>query len=192
MKLFSNLKGDLMGGVATSVIALPWAIAFGIVAFAPLGKEYVAQGALAGIYGVIVASFLACLFGGTPGQISLPTAAVSVMISTIIVNLLKTPEIAALGANQVPVILILISITVLFSSVLQAVLGLLGGGKFIKFIPYPVIAGIMNGIAIIVFLGQLRPLLGVPNQTGLMDIFAGNAPIRVETIIVGVVTMLAL
>ena len=35
MKLFSNLKGDLMGGVATSVIALPWAIAFGIVAFAP-------------------------------------------------------------------------------------------------------------------------------------------------------------
>jgi SulP family sulfate permease len=192
MKLFSNLKGDLMGGIATSVIALPWAIAFGIVAFAPLGKEYVAQGALAGIYGVIVASFLACLFGGTPGQISLPTAAVSVMISTIIVNLLKTPEIAALGANQVPVILILISITVLFASLLQGILGLLGGGKFIKFIPYPVIAGIMNGIAIIVFLGQLRPLLGVPNQTGLMDILTFNAPIQFETLIVGVVTMLVL
>jgi len=192
MKLFSNLKGDLMGGIATSVIALPWAIAFGIVAFAPLGKEYVAQGALAGIYGVIVAGFLTSLFGGTPGQISLPTAAVSVMISTIMVNLLKTPEIAALGANQAPVLLMLISITVVFASLLQAILGLLGGGKFIKFIPYPVIAGIMNGIAIIVFLGQLRPLLGVPNQTGLLDIFTGNAPIQFETLIVGVVTMLAL
>lgn len=181
-----------MGGIATSVIALPWSIAFGVVAFGPLGKEHVAQGALAGIYGVIVAGFLASLFGGTPGQISLPTAAVSVMISSIIVNLLKVPEIASLGANQFPVIVILISITVIFASLLQFVLGLSGGGKFIKFIPYPVIAGIMNGIAIIVFLGQLRPFLGVPNQTSLIDIVTGKAAIRFETIIVGVVTILAL
>ena len=58
MKLFSNIKGDIMGGITTSVIALPLAIAFGVVAFAPLGEEYIAQGALTGLYGVIVAGIL--------------------------------------------------------------------------------------------------------------------------------------
>ncbi len=64
MKLFSNIKGDIMGGITTSVISLPLAIAFGVIAFAPLGEEYVAQGALTGLYGVIVAGILTSLFGG--------------------------------------------------------------------------------------------------------------------------------
>jgi len=97
VKLFSNLKGDIMGGITTSVIALPLAIAFGVVAFAPLGDEYIAQGALTGLYGVIVAGILTSLFGGTPGQIAVPTAPMSVMVTSIIATLLKDPEIAALG-----------------------------------------------------------------------------------------------
>lgn len=190
MKLFSNVKGDIMGGITTSVIALPLAIAFGVVAFAPLGEEYIAQGALTGLYGVIVAGILTSLFGGTPGQIAVPTAPMSVMVTSIIATLLKDPEIAALGENQVMVILVLVSMTIFMAGLLQLIMGAVGGGKLIKFIPYPVIAGFMNGIAIIIFLGQLRPLFGVSKDTNLLAIFAGGAGLRYETLVVGAVTII--
>ncbi|MBN2463645.1 MAG: hypothetical protein JXB43_08640, partial [Dehalococcoidia bacterium] len=50
LRLFANLRGDLFGGITASIVALPLAIAFGVAAFAPLGPDYVAQGALAGLY----------------------------------------------------------------------------------------------------------------------------------------------
>ncbi len=129
MRITANLKGDFLGGVTTSVISLPLAIAFGVLAFAPLGEGYVAQGALTGLYGVIVAGILTSLFGGTPGQIAVPTAPMSVMVTSIIANLLKDPEIAALGDQRITVILVLVSMTILFAGVLQLVLGAIGGGK---------------------------------------------------------------
>ena len=192
MKLFSNIKGDIMGGITTSVIALPLAIAFGVVAFAPLGDEYIAQGALTGLYGVIVAGILTSIFGGTPGQIAVPTAPMSVMVTSIIATLLQDPEIAALGNNQIPVILILVSMTIFMAGAIQLIMGAVGGGKLIKYIPYPVIAGFMNGIAIIIFLGQLRPLMGVPKETALIDMFLGRAGYRYETVIVGIVTIIGM
>ncbi len=192
MKIFSNLKGDILGGITTSVISLPLAIAFGIVAFAPLGEAYVAQGALTGLYGVIVAGILTSLFGGTPGQIAVPTAPMSVMVTSIIATLLKDPEIMALGDSQVTVILVLVSMTILMAGLLQVVMGAIGGGKLIKYIPYPVIAGFMNGIAIIIFLGQLRPLFGVPKDTEFLALFSGGASLRYETMIVGAITIIAM
>ncbi|RMF64797.1 MAG: STAS domain-containing protein [Calditrichaeota bacterium] len=192
MKLFSNVKGDIMGGITTAVIALPWSIAFGIVAFAPLGEQYVGQGALAGIYGLIIAGILTSLLGGTQGQISLPTALMAVMTTSIIATLLKNPEITALGENEFAVILLFVSITIFIAGLIQLILGASGGGKLVKFIPYPVIAGFMNGIAIIIFLGQLRPIFGVPKDTALMAIFTGQAGFRYDTLAVGVVTIVTM
>ncbi len=192
MNLFSNIKGDIMGGITTSVISLPLAIAFGVVAFAPLGEEYIAQGALTGLYGVIVAGILTSLFGGTPGQIAVPTAPMSVMVTSIIATLLKDQELTALGSDQVTVILLLVSITIFMAGILQLVMGAIGGGKLIKFIPYPVIAGFMNGIAIIIFLGQLRPLFGVGKEVSLMALLTSGAGLRMETLVVGAITIAAM
>ncbi|MFQ5707786.1 MAG: SulP family inorganic anion transporter [bacterium] len=192
MKLLSNVKGDLIGGLTTSVISLPLAIAFGVLAFAPLGEGYVAQGALAGLYGVIVAGILTSVFGGTPGQISVPTAPMSVMVTSIIATLLQDPEVAATGDSQVTVILVLVSMTVLLAGVLQLLMAVSGGGKLIKFIPYPVIAGFMNGIAVIIILEQLKPFLGLSEHAKLSSIFTGEAGIHFETVIVGTITIVAM
>jgi len=181
-----------MGGIATSVIALPLAIAFGVVAFAPLGESYIAQGALTGLYGVIVAGILTSIFGGTPGQIAVPTAPMSVMVTSIIATLLKDPEIMAMGDNQIMIILLLVSITIFFAGLLQLTMGAVGGGKLIKFIPYPVIAGFMNGIAIIIFLGQLRPLLGVGKDVEFMAILSGTVAVKFDVLIVGLSAIVAM
>ena len=59
---FIDIKDNLLGGLSASVIALPLALAFGIVAFAPLGPSFSSQGALACLYGVVITGFFASLF----------------------------------------------------------------------------------------------------------------------------------
>jgi SulP family sulfate permease len=191
MKFFANWRGDLFGGLTTSVVALPLSIAFGVAAFAPLGPEFVAQGALAGLYTSVIAGALASLFGGTPSQISGPTVSMTVIMTSVIANLMKSPEIAALGDRQAEVILLLAAITILSGGLFQILLGAAGGGKLIKFIPYPVVAGFMNGIAVVVFLGQLHPFFGVENSHAISAIFMGEAGIRYEILAVGIVTVIA-
>ena len=192
MKAPSGFRGELVGGVTTSVIALPLAIAFGVVAFSPLGPEHVAEGALAGLYAVIVAGVLTSFCGGTPGQISLPTAPLAVMVASVITGLLKRPDVIDRGEDPVTLILVLVCLTIVMAAILQWILAALGGGKLIKFIPYPVIAGFVNGVAVVVFLGQLRPLLGLPEGAEPGAVLAGDVPIRFEALAVGGVTLLAM
>ncbi len=184
-----DLVKDVLGGVATSVIALPMGIAFGVVAFAPLGEDYVARGALAGLYGVIVAGILTSLFGGTRGQISVPTAPAAVMVTAVIASLLQDPEISALGPGHIPVVLLLVALTIALAGLLQWVLAAIGGGKLVKYIPYPVIAGFMNGIAIIILASQLPPFLGTPKDTGIGGILSGRVSPSYDILLVGVATI---
>ena len=161
MKLPETLRGDLVGGVTTAVIALPLAIAFGIVALAPLGPEYAAEGALAGLYGVIVGGVLASLFGGTTGQISVPTAPMSVMVTSIITGLLADPRLREVAPDPATLVLALVALTIIVAGLIQWLLAAVGGGRLVKFIPTPVVSGFMNGVAVIIFIGQLRPLFGM-------------------------------
>jgi len=86
MNLLSNVKNDLFGGLTTSVVAMPLAVAFGVAAFAPLGPEFIPQAALAGLYGSIVAGSLASFFGGTP--LYLPDWFYYVLVITFAVSML--------------------------------------------------------------------------------------------------------
>ena len=192
MKLFSNVRGDFLGGFTTSVVALPLSIAFGVAALAPLGPEYIAQGALAGLYASIIAGALASLFGGTQTQISGPTAPMSVVVTSVIVKLMKDPEITQIGSSPAEVILLIVAVTIVCGGLFQILLGLVGGGKLIKFIPYPVVAGFMNGIAVIIFLSQLRLFVGADKSASLASLFTGQTPIRLEIVIVGMATILAI
>ena len=192
MKLSADLRGDLVGGITTSVIALPLAIAFGIVALAPLGPEYAAEGALAGLYGVIVGGVLASLFGGTAGQISVPTAPMSVMVTSIIAGLLADERVRAMAPDPTALVLALVALTIAMAGLMQWLLAALGGGRLVKFIPYPVVSGFMNGVAVIIFIGQLAPLLGVHGETGLDGLLRGEADWQVAALATGAATVLVM
>ena len=99
IQMFSNLKGDIFGGLSSSIIALPLALAFGVVAFTPLGPDFASQGALACLYGAILTSFFASLFGGTPTQITGPTGPMSVMIATMITAQLHARNMTTIEAG---------------------------------------------------------------------------------------------
>ena len=82
-----NLVGDMWGGLAAMLVALPSAIAFGVTILAPLGPQFGAQGAIAGLIGVTILGLLAALLGGTRRLISAPSAPAAAVISALAIEL---------------------------------------------------------------------------------------------------------
>jgi SulP family sulfate permease len=191
LRLFANLRGDLFGGITTSVVSLPLAIAFGVAAFVPLGPDYVAQGALAGLYAFIIAGFLASIFGGTPSQITGPSAPMAVVVTAFIARFAVDPELADLGMSTAEAVLLMVAATILIGGLIQIVLGVVGGGRLIKYIPFPVVSGIMHGIAVLIFISQIRPFFGVDNSVSFNSLITGQATFNYVTITIGAFTVIA-
>jgi SulP family sulfate permease len=144
-KLFSNIKGDAFGGITAGIVALPLALAFGVSS---------GLGPTAGLYGAIFISFFAALFGGTSTQISGPTAPMTAVSMVIIAGIIAANDGDVNKA--LPVILTVF----LLAGLLQIGLGAVGLGKYIRYIPYPVVYGFMTAICVIILLTQILPSLG--------------------------------
>ena len=144
-QLFSNIKGDAFGGITAGVVALPLALAFGVSS---------GLGPSAGLYGAIFISFFAALFGGTNTQISGPTAPMTA-VSMVVIS-----GIIAANDGDLSIALPAILTVFLIAGLSQIGLGILGFGKYIKYIPYPVVSGFMTAIGVIILLTQILPSLG--------------------------------
>ena len=143
--LFSNFKGDLFGGITAGIVALPLALAFGVSS---------GLGPSAGLYGAIFISFFAALFGGTNTQISGPTAPMTAVSMVVIAGII------ALNDGSLEKALPAILVVFLLAGLMQIGLGLLGIGKYIRYIPYPVVSGFMTAIGVIILVTQILPAIG--------------------------------
>ena len=142
---FKHFKGDLFGGITAGIVALPLALAFGVQS---------GMGAVAGLYGAIFIGFFAALFGGTHTQISGPTAPMTAVAMVVVATIVAQFE--GDMNRAVPVILVVF----LLAGLLQIVLGVLKVGRYIRYIPYPVVSGFMTGIGVIIIITQLLPMMG--------------------------------
>jgi SulP family sulfate permease len=131
-----KFSSDLLAGITVAVVALPLALAFGVTSGA---------GAAAGLFTAIVAGLVASAFGGSRYQISGPTGAMTVVL---------LPIIARYGVDKVFLVGIM-------AGIILITLGLLRIGRYIQLIPWPVVTGFTNGIAVVIFLQQLPAALGV-------------------------------
>lgn len=147
-RYFSNVRGDLFGGVTAGIVALPLALGFGVAS----GIE---NGAAAGLYGAIAVGFFASLFGGTPTQISGPTGPMTVVVAGMVGSLTGDPR--------------WIFTAVILAGIFQIVLGLLRFGRYINYIPYPVVSGFMSGIGIIIIILQAAQLVGHRPAAGTVE-----------------------
>lgn len=144
-KIFAHIKGDIFGGLTAGIIALPLALAFGVSS---------GLGPTAGLYGAIFLSFFAALFGGTNTQISGPTAPMTALSMVVIASLIASND-GDVG-KALPIILAVF----MLSGFMQVVLGLMKLGKYIRYIPYPVVSGFMTAIGLIIISTQTLPVLG--------------------------------
>lgn len=145
-----RIRGDVMGGITAAIVALPLALAFGIASGA---------GALAGLYASIFGGITAAVFGGCGVQITGPTGAMTAVLVSIVGQY-------GLGGMFLAGVL---------AGLMQVVLGLLRLGKFVKYLPQPVIAGFTNGVSILFFvtaIGDARDELFITVITIIMIVLA--------------------
>lgn len=146
-RMSGNLRGDVFGGITAGVVALPLALGMGVASGLP-------NGAAAGLYGAIILGIVASLFGGTPVQVSGPTGPMTVVVAAVAMQLQDPP---------------LVFTAILLGGALQIVFGLLKLGRFITYIPYPVVSGYLTGIGVIVISLQSPALLGHEAQANPVD-----------------------
>lgn len=149
-------KGDITGGLTAAVVALPLALALGVLS---------GMGAIAGLYGAIALGIVAAMFGGTPTQISGPTGPMTVVSAMVVADAIK------LNGNLEQAMGMII-ITFFLAGLIQVGFGLSKIGKYIKYIPYPVLSGFMTGIGVIIIMLQLFPLLGHVSPQSVWDVLA--------------------
>ena len=167
------LQKDVMAGLTVAAVALPLALAFGVSSGAT---------ASAGLVTAILAGIVIGLLSGAPYQISGPTGAMSAVL------ILLSQQYGLQG----------IWIAGLLSGFLLLVIGLLKLGRFIAFIPAPVITGFTSGIALIIFIGQIDNLLGVKTagaESALLKVIGyvkGGFTPDWKAIVIGVIVILTM
>lgn len=131
------LTGDVFGGINSAIITLPQALAFGVAT---------GFGAGAGIWGAIILCFVAGMLGPKVPLISGTTGPVAIVVASAMIALNNNMQAA---------------VTVLFTAaVFQIIASLTDIPQMVKYIPYPVISGFMNGVGIIIIILQINPLMG--------------------------------
>jgi len=142
-----TIKTEILAGMTSAVVTMPVAIAYGYAS---------GLGPYAGFVSAIVLGFIAALVGGTSGQISSPTGALTVAISVFVVT-----EIEIQGSLEAA-LPVLMAIFVL-AGCLQLFFGLLKLGENIQYIPFSVISGFMSGVGLIIIVLQIPNTFGVPS-----------------------------
>jgi SulP family sulfate permease len=144
-------RTDIVAGVTVGVVALPLALAFGITS---------GLGARAGLVTAIVAGLIAAVFGGSHVQVSGPTGAMTVVL---------VPIVAEYGRDAVFVVGIMAGVLITIAAFARL-------GRYLAYMPWPVIEGFTLGIAVIIFLQQVPAALGVTKPKGTSTaVVAGKA-----------------
>jgi SulP family sulfate permease len=181
------LAGDLWGGLAAMLVALPSSIAFGVASYAALGKDYVANGVLAGIFGAIATGLLSSPLGGSPCLISAPCGPAAAVLSAFAAEMMSARAASpALTPERVAALMIGVA---LVSGALQFLYGAIGGGKLIKFIPYPVVSGYLSGVGALIFASQIPGFLGFSQSASLAAGLSAPEHWKWQGIVVGLTTV---
>ena len=125
----SDIKTNLFSGLTVALAMVPEAIAFALIA---------QVSPLTGLYAAVIVSFITSAFGGRPGMISGATGALAVVMVALVVQH---------GAEYLFATVVLMGVLQLFFAAARL-------GKFIRMVPYPVMLGFVNGLAIVIFMAQ--------------------------------------
>jgi len=163
------------------LVALPSAIAFGVTIFSPLGAEFGAKGALAGMLGVAALGVIAAVFGGTQRLISAPCAPAAAVLSALTIQMTQQ-------ASGVAAVVMTLFLVALLSSLVQISLGLLRIGELIKYMPFPVVSGYLSGVGLIIVMSQLPKWMALPKGMNWWQGLSAPALWQTPSLLIGAAT----
>ena len=181
----ANLAGDFWGGTAAMLVAMPSAIAFGVTIYAMIGGHYGAYGAIAGILGVVAIGITASLLGGTERLISAPSAPAAAVLSAFAleyINLDFGPDL----------VFLMLMIVAFFAGLFQIIFGVIGLGKLIKYMPFPVVSGYLSGVGLYIIASQTPIFLGLPQGSHFFESLQITSAWQWQSMVVGIITILTM
>ncbi len=150
----SNSKNDFLSGLTVALALVPEAVAFALLA---------GVGPLVGLYAAFTIGIVTAIIGGRPGMISGATGAIAVVIGTLV---------AQHGVEY-------LFAAVIMTGLIQIVFGVLKMGKFIRLVPHPVFLGFVNGLAMVIFISQIK-------QFKIGDDWISGSPLMIMLVIIAV------
>lgn len=165
------VTGDILGGLNAAIITLPQALAFGVAT---------GFGASAGIWGAIILCLIAGVLGTKVPMVSGVTGPVAIVVASVM---------HALNKDMGSVIFI-----IFMAGIFQILLSLSKLPEVVKYVPYPVISGFMNGVGVIIIIMQLNPLLGLPPCSNTIEslecVYNSLHAVNIEAFAIGALTLL--
>lgn len=179
--------------LSATLVQLPQDAIYGLLALAPLGPAMAPQVLASTLLGTIVANVVLSL-AGSRYLVGGPRAALALLVAGLCASLARAPALQRPdGTLAVERVLAMLALGVALAGVLQLLAGRYRIGQMVKYLPYPVRAGFMTGVGVLLMLGGIAPLLGLPIGTAWWrDLPALAQQVQPAAIVVGLVTYLVM
>ena len=172
-----------LAGAVNAVTSLAIVVTLGLVAFAPIGAAAASVGIGASFATVIAGGLVYAWRGSVAFPTGGPSSATALIVAGLVAQLARDPALNLASLSGLSALTALVGTSVILMGLLQIVFALLGLARLARFVPQPVLAGFMNGVALMILAAQVPALLGLPAMTSLSDVTA-----QVLTLLVGLVT----
>lgn len=158
---WNTLATDMVAGMALGGVALPICVIAGVLAYEPLGPAYAGIGAAAGIICGAVGGVVGAFARTSSFVPNLPSSTMSLILASFIA------AVGARSGGDVALMSAMLPIAVLLGGIFQGLIAASGLARAVKFTPYPVLAGFLTGVAVLIIVQQLPRLFGVPSLDAL-------------------------
>jgi MFS superfamily sulfate permease-like transporter len=182
---WTAIAHEVGAGLTVACVALPICISSGVLAYSPLGPEYAAQGALAGLACAVFGGIVAALCRTSSFVTNIPTNPIGFLHASFAAALMGAWKgDAALVLAAYPVFVLLVAFW-------QILFGISGLSRVIKFTPYPVLGGFVTGLGLLIGLKQLPVLFGVASLSELPSLLGSMSLPQPFTTIFGILIVIA-
>ncbi|MFO1413746.1 MAG: SulP family inorganic anion transporter [Burkholderiales bacterium] len=159
-----SLGNDVRSGIASAFVSLGILLPLGVLALSPLGVDAGPEGVRAAFVAAIVGGLVAVAVGGVEHHGNGPKTSTTLIFAGFVATLMADPRLRGSGGAGLEAILLLGAACVVLAGVLQVLFAALRLGSAASFVPRPVVAGFMDGIALLIVVSQFEALLGVAHS----------------------------
>ncbi len=189
--LHLKLGNDILGGLVSAALAVPLAMGYGMFAFTALGDSYFAYGALAGLYAAVAVGIICVLLGDRTTTVYAPRVTTTFLLGALLYHLVQSDAGVLRGGNVHLVVIAFFSM-ILLAGVFQALFGLVRLGSLIRFTPHPVMAGLQNAAAALLFLVQLGDVCGFDHNIPFKAVFSHLPEVKPLSLAVALITFVVM
>ena len=176
---------EIAGGSIAALVVLAVVLTLGLLGFSPLGPAAAQVGIPAAFVTVAVGGVAFAVLGRSTMPSGGPSSATALIVAGLLAQLVADPGVSLADPRGMAAVVSAASVTVVLMGAAQAVMASMGLGRLVKFVPQPVLAGFMNGVAILIVLSQVPTLLGQGESVAGLQ---ASGPVQPATLAVGLAT----